>query len=310
MISIIITALNEKSLYLSKTLESLTSTLEENDEIIIIDDNSDIPIIIDNKYKNIKLHRNPFRLGVANSRHIGATFCKNKWLLFTDAHMWFDPFWRLNFVKYQENSNENTIYNGCCLGLWDDSVNYDNLNLNNLPKYHGARLSLYEEKENQVIEAKWTEEKKNEDNYSISCLMGAIYFIQKKFFFKIRGLSDLKMWGSDEPCLSIKTLLSGGEIKQLKNVKAAHVFRGSAPYITNDKYLIYNKIRMAKTLLPEDIGNRIIEKIIKNNNFNEAMTLINNETKIIEEYKNYYKSIFTKTIQDICQEYNINYENL
>ena len=308
MISIIITALNERKLYLDKTLESLIPTLKENDEIIVIDDCSDIPIVIDNK--NIKLERNIFRLGVAQSRHIGATFAKNKWLLFTDAHVYFKSDWRENFIKYQENSNENTIYNGACLGLWEDSFDYDNLNLDKLPNYYGARLSLYEEKENQILEGKWIDEKKNIDNYNISCLMGAIYFIQRKFFFKIRGLSDLRMWGSDEPLLSIKTLLCGGEIKQLKNIKAAHVFRGNAPYSTYIKHLLYNKIRMIGTLLPDELSNKLLQKLSQNKDLNEAFQLINNESKIIQEYKNYYKSIFTENIYDICKKYNISIDHI
>lgn len=305
MISIIITVLNESKLYLENTLKSLISTLEYEDEIIIIDDFSDIPVYLDNKSKRISIHRNLFRLGVANSRHVGATFAKNKWLLLTDGHMIYENQWRHNFAEYQETSTEKTIYNGTCLGLWENKFNYDNLDLNKLSHYHGARLSLYEEKENQILEGKWINEKKDEDNYEISCLMGAIYFIQKKYFFNIRGLSDLKMWGSDEPCLSLKTLLSGGEIRQLKNVKAAHIFRKSAPYSTGSQYLLYNKIRMAKTLLPDKVGENLINKLNKDGNFTAAMNLIKNEDKFIQEYKNYYKSIFTKDLYDICKEFQI-----
>lgn len=300
MLSIIITVLNEKQIYLDKTIESLYKTLEDGDEIIVIDDCSDIPVQIENKEKII-IYRNTFRVGVASSRHIGATFAKNKWLLLTDAHMYFDKNWRKNFIEYQENTKENTIYNGTCLGLWEGSFNYDTLNLDRLPKYYGARLSLYEEKENQILESKWIDEKIDEDNYEISSLMGAIYFIQKKFFFKIRGLSDLKMWGSDEPCLSLKTLLSGGTIRQLKNVKAAHVFRPSAPYITETRYLNYNKIRMAYTLLP-DKYDFLLSKLI---NVNESINMINNELKILDEYKEYYKSIFLENIDNISKKYNI-----
>lgn len=309
MISIIITALNEPMLYLKNTIKSLISTLKDEDEIIIIDDFSNIPIYFNNKSNRISVYRNPFRMGVANSRHVGAVYAKNKWLLLTDGHMLFSSDWRDNFIEYQKTATEKTIYNGTCLGLWaSDKIDWDNINLDKLPHYYGARLSLYEEKENQILEGKWVSEKKDQDNYEISCLMGAIYFIQKKFFFNIRGLSDLKQWGSDEPCLSLKTLLSGGEIRQLRNVKAAHLFRRTAPYITGNQYLVYNKIRMAKTLLPDEIGENLINKLNKSNDFDIAMNLINQENKFIQEYKNYYKSIFNTSINDICKKFEIQNE--
>lgn len=304
MLSIIITSLNENNYILNKTIESIYLACPVNEiEVIVIDDFSNYPVIINNK--NVLLHRNPFRLGVANSRHVGATFAKNKWLLFTDSHMVFHSDFYRNFLEYERTSTDKTMYNGTCLGIWEDKFDYSTMNLDKLPHYYGARLSFYDEKDKQILEGKWITEKKNEDNYEISCLMGAIYFVQKKHFFHIRGLSDLKMWGSDEPNLSLKTLLSGGEIRQLKKVKAAHIFRKSAPYSTSSQYLLYNKIRMAKTLLPNDIGENLINKLNKDHNFNAAINLINQENKFIQEYKKYYESIFITDIYSICRKFNI-----
>jgi len=136
-------------------------------------------------------------------------------------------------------------------------------------------------------------------------MMGAIYFINREYFLKLRGLSDLKMWGSDEPCLSIKIYLSGGKILLDKKIKVGHFFRKSAPYTTGCSHLIYNKIRMAKTLLPDELGEYLISKIKKDNNFNAAMKMIEDEKDLINEYKQYYKSIFTVDIKDICTKFDI-----
>lgn len=313
MLSVIITSLNENNLVLNNTVQSIfNSTFGNTLEIIVVDDHSDIPVEIKNKHPNIILHRNKFRMGVAQSRHFGACMAKYKWLLFTDSHMLFDTSFYSKFLIYQLSSKHNTIYNGCCLGLWqEDILDWKNINLNKLPKYYGARLSLYEEKENQILEGKWNDgiKNKDEDNYDISCLMGAIYFIRKKFFFEIRGLQDLKGWGSDEPLLSLKTLLCGGEIKQVKKIVAAHAFRAVAPYRTFNKHMIYNKIRMAKTLLPEEMGRLLISKLPRSTEFFEAIELINNENKFIEEHREYYKSIFTKSINEICEKFNIKIPN-
>jgi len=298
MLSIIITALNEDSFILDKTIQSIIDSAP-GVEIIVIDDCSDIPIVI--KQKNIILERNKFRIGVAQSRHIGATLAKNKWLLFTDSHMLFEKYWYNNFIQYSKNANEKTVFCGCCLGLWED---FDLSKYRG--KYYGAKLELWNEKENQILEGKWVPEIKDQEVYDISCLMGALYFIRKEYFFQIRGLSDLKMWGSDEPCLSLKIWLSGGEIKMAKNIKAGHLFRSAAPYTTGVKYLVYNKIRMAKTLLPDELGRDLISRLPKTLEFFEACKMINQEYKIIEEYANYYKSIFTKDIYWFLNKFNIN----
>ena len=303
MLSIIITSLNEKPQILNQTIRSILDTSPEDIEIIVIDDCSDTPVNLEYKGKNIKFERNKFRIGVAQSRHIGATLASKKWLLFTDAHMKFKHDWYNNFIEYQKLSTDKTIYNGTCLGLWEGEFEKE-LDLEKLPKYCGARLSLHEEKENQILEGKWTGVK-NEDYYPISCLMGAIYFIRKNYFFNLRGLSDLRMWGSDEPCLSLKTLLSGGEIIQLKNVKVAHLFRGEAPYRTANKWMVYNKIRMAKTLLPDDMGELLISKLPKDRILEETWPEIEKDRGEILEYKNYYKSIFNKDIKEICEKYKI-----
>jgi glycosyltransferase involved in cell wall biosynthesis len=310
MLSIIITSLNENNFILNKTIQSIIDTSPKNIEIIVIDDCSDNHVGLESK--KVILERNQFRMGVAQSRHFGASIATNKWLLFTDSHMKFAPKWYDNFIEYQKTSIPKTIYNGCCLGLWEgDNIDWDNINLDKLPHYYGAKLELYNKQDNKILEGKWLnlKENKDKDNYEISCLMGAIYFIQKKFFFEIRGLQDLKGWGSDEPLLSLKTLLSGGEIRQLKNVRAAHLFRKTAPYSTPNKHMIYNKIRMAQTLLPEDLGRLLISKLPQTVEFFEAFQLINQENKIIEEYKKYYKSIFIKDIEYINQKFNIGITN-
>lgn len=311
MLSVIITSLNEDIYLLNKTIESILNSNKEI-EIVVIDDFSDIPVVINKEYKII-LHRNEFRMGVAQSRHYGACLAKNnKWLLFTDSHMIFKSDFYKNFLEYEKTSADKTIYNGTCLGLWaGDNINYDNLDLEKLPKYYGAKLSLYEKNENQVLEGKWADGKDslNKDNYEISCLMGAIYFIQKKYFFEIRGLQDLKGWGSDEPLLSLKVLLCSGQIRQLKNVQASHLFRPKAPYLTFNRFMVYNKIRMIKTLLPDELGNILLSKIDKNEAYKEAIEMINREDKIIQEYKNYYNSIFTKDIREISEKFNIEIPN-
>lgn len=297
-LSVIITALNEEQERLNRTIKTILDNSDQNVEIIVVDDCSDN--IVSNIYPSIKLFRNPIRLGCALSRHFGATVASGKYLLFTDAHMIYHPEWYSSFNEIVANLNDNIAICGTCLGLDDTHTDINK----SCGSYTGARLALYDKRENQVIEGKWIQEKVG-DLYEISCMMGAIYFINKDYFFKLRGLSDLKMWGSDEPCLALKILRSGGKMVMSKKIIAGHFFRESSPYVTGMQYLVYNKIRMAKTLLPDDIGQKLIDKLPRDGNFNAAMDMIENEKSTIEEYKQYYNSIFIKSLDDICTEFNI-----
>jgi hypothetical protein len=295
ILSIIITCCNEKKEYLNRTIDSIRKTAGNEPEIIIIDDASIIPI-----ESNERVIRNDVRIGVGRSRHKGAIAASNQYLLITDGHMIFDNGWYENFIERAKTAKLNDMFCGTCLGLDEKDKDLSA----HKGAYHGARIELYNEKENQILEGKWIPEK-SEMEYEISCLMGALYFVRKDWFLKIRGLSDIKMWGSDEPFLSLKTLLCGGHIFLLKNVRAGHVFRDSAPYTTGVEYLVYNKIRMAKTLLPDELANKLIDKLPKDGNFNAAMKMCELEKTEIEEYKTYYKSIFIKDFYEFCKEYDI-----
>jgi glycosyltransferase involved in cell wall biosynthesis len=297
VLSVIITALNETQEELETTIKTIRN-YSWNVEIIIVDDYSDIPVKVSDP--TVKIYRNPKRVGCAPSRTLGASKASNKYLLFTDSHMVFHPNWYNAFLEYSINQPENAVFCGVCLGL--DNENKDIYK--HKGKYSGARLALWEEKENQVMEGKWIPEK-NGDLYEISCLMGALYFINREYFNELRGLSELKMWGSDEPCLSLKVLLSGGKILLAKNIQAGHIFRNTAPYRTNMSFLVYNKIRMAKTLLPDDLAQKLIDKLPRDGDYYEAMRMVENERNIIEECKKYYKSIFSTDIHDICKKFNI-----
>jgi len=294
-LSIVITCCNEKSEFLDRTINSIKETSRNNPEIIIIDDASEIPV-----KSSERVIRNDVRIGVGKSRHKGATLASGEYFLFTDAHMIFDNNWYDNFIERIKTAESKDVFCGTCLGLDETDIDLST----NKGAYYGARLDIYNEKENQVLEGKWIPELQGQE-YEISCLMGALYFIPRDWFFKIRGLSDIKMWGSDEPLLSLKTWLSGGRIILLKNVRAGHVFRSVAPYSTGVQYLVYNKIRMIKTLLPDDLEDKLINKLPKDGNFYAAIKMCEAEKDELEEYKKYYKSIFVRDFYEFCREYNI-----
>lgn len=296
-LSVVIPALNESKILLNNTIESIKQTTSNNVEIIVVDDFSEEPVIA-----ATKVIRNEKRMGTGLSRHIGAIATKNDYILFSDAHMIFENGWYENVMDNIDINNKNTAYCGVCLGLNEKQ----NQTLNNYRgAYYGAKLVLYDEIRKTLFEGRWIPEIKNNDNYEIACMMGAMYFVPKELYFKVRGFSDLRMWGSLEPCLCTKIWLSGGEVRLLKSVRAGHVFRSSAPYSTKIAYLVYNKIRLAKSLLPEKLSNFLISKLSADRYFNEAMELIKKDQDEINEYIKYYRTIFVRDIYWLDKKFGI-----
>jgi len=179
---------------------------------------------------------------------------------------------------------------------------------NNRGSYCGAKLVFYDEKENQVFEGKWIDEK-TEDDYEITCLMGACYFFHKSWFLYIGGTKSLKMWGSDEPLLSLKTLLSGGNIRLTKSVKIGHKFRPASPYTTEVSYLIYNKLRSMYMTLPDNLYKQLSDKIQNDNDKIIALKMLERDKDEIEKEKEYYKTIFIRNEKWMYEKFNINIPN-
>ena len=304
MISIIIAARNEDQCILNKTLVSILRSSPPDIEIIVVDDNSNVPIVLDeNIHSNVILKRNTSTIGASQSKHLGVCLSKYPYIFLTDAHVLFDKNWYDRVLESVIN-NPYTLWCGSCLGL-----DIDNFDLaKSRGKYTGAQLFLYNIKDKQILDGKWTTDKKNDNNYEISCVMGANYFMHKNWFFKIRGYGDLKGWGSEEPCLSIKTWLSGGEVRINKDVKIGHLFRNLAPYQTNMIHLLYNKIRMAKSFCPTDMEQDLISKLYDYSQYHNAAYIIERENTFIQEYKKYYQGIFTKDIHWLLKKFNIQYE--
>jgi hypothetical protein len=121
----------------------------------------------------------------------------------------------------------------------------------------------------------------------------------------LKGLIGMEEWGSTEVMLSLKNYMAGGKNMITKMISTAHYFRNSAPYVSNIAALYQNKILICKTVLPDNLSNKIIDCLPKNRNLQLAMEMIEKKKEMIEEHKRYYKSIFTRSIYDYCQQFNI-----
>jgi len=304
-ITIIMPYLNEGS-EPRKTIESIYETAPSDlFKIIAVDDGSDAPVSLDG-FDDVESIRNQKRIGVDGCRQLGAEMVETPYLFIIDAHMRFkNDKWLERVVDCLEREPE-TAWCTTCLGL-----GYGTMDMNNHKgKYYAADMLFVDDNARQdrpareVLEPKWAS-LKGAGEYEVPCILGANYGFSKEWFDYIRGLKGLKMWGTSEPFLSMKTWMAGGKCKIATGIEIGHKFRSNAPYATGVAYLVYNKIYLCKTILPEDLGEKLISYLPKDANFKNAMKKIEADKDTIEENKKYYKSIFKDSIQDYCQKFNI-----
>ena len=305
-LTIIMPYLNEKT----EPVETVKSIYETAGtdlfQIIAIDDCSKEPVDL-SQFENVRRIRNEKRIGVDASRQLGVDLAETDNILIIDSHMRFKKDNWLNKMCKLVEDNPNTLWCCVCLGL-----GYGTTDINNHKgKYYGADM-LFINKDakpdrpsRDCLEPKWATEKEGQA-YSIQCLLGANYFFSKKWFNYIGGLRGLRDWGTSEPFLSTKSYMAGGDCKLTKEINVGHMFRSNAPYTTEISSLVYNKLFMCKTLFPDDLTNKLIKYLPNNNNFKKAMEMIEKNKDEIEGFKNYYQSIFTSSIYDYCNRFNIN----
>lgn len=200
-VSIIMPTFNSGT-YISVAIESVTSQIFTDWELIIIDDGSkDNTSEIVNHYSNsdnrIKYIRNAFNKGVSHARNIGLNIASGEYVAFLDS----DDFWDVNFLKKMYDFCKKNNYNFCTAS------------------YH-----IFDERKNKFKKSFLVEKKFNYYNLlkknSISCLtvlvkkklIGSTRMIEIKnedylFWLEIAKKVDW-IYGNEE-CLATYRLRSG-----------------------------------------------------------------------------------------------------
>lgn len=288
------------------TIESINATAPDGlFDIIAIDDCSDKPSDIQG-LKGVRYVRNPRRVGVDCSRQIGAELAQTPNIFICDAHMRFkNDQWMEKLIDCIEREPQ-TAWCTVCLGLGYGTMD---VNVSKI-KYHGADMLFIDPKATanrparEVLEPKWAKMKPGLE-YEIPCILGANYGFSKEWFMHIRGLKGLRSWGTSEPFLSMKSWLAGGTSKIRTDIEIGHKFRNNAPYATTIGHMVYNKVYLCKTILPDRLSDVLIGHLPQNKNMDVAMKMVKDNVQEIEESKEYYQGIFKRSIYDYCEKFNI-----
>lgn len=304
-LTIIMPFLNEDKEPINTIKNIYDTSPKKNFEIIAIDDCSSIDYSSLSHFKEVKYIKNSTRLGVDGCRQLGSILAQTPNLFIIDAHMRF-PKNCIEQILDCVKREPDTFWCSTCLQLGYGNMAIERANI----RYFGATLLLSNKNPSkdrpatEILEPKWLN-KQGSGEYEIPCILGANYFFTKKRFDYIHGLKGLKMWGTSEPFLSLKNWLSGGKCKITTNFEIGHKFRNNAPYSTPVWNLIYNKVFLCKTILPEEYQLKLINSFKKDSIFKMAIEEIEKEALFVKTEREYYKSIFTKSFEEFCEQFSI-----
>ena len=319
-----------------KTLLSILETAPGKElEVIVVDDNSQIPLTVSEEgweqfaaeNQSLVIIRPGQRLGCGGSRHFAAERATGDYLLFVDCHMRFTKGW-YEAAEARIVDRPSTVHCAVCVGLNEANMDPENTNGG---IYTGATLNILGPDKNsrkvpqdiQVFEGVWKDHidpagyqespprKVPLKDVEIPCVMGACYFVPREFFLKIGGLAGLKEWGSDEPLLSIKTWFAGGECRLLETVRIGHKFKERQPYSVDFSKVIYNKIRMLMTCLKEREAVYLISRLASTSQHTaRALLDIAADKEEINRERDNYRALFVRDLKWLCEKFSIPYPEM
>lgn len=293
-LSIIIPFLNEGE-EVKNTIESILEFSDDDVEIIIINDKSDDSYDYKSDFYSYDIIyiENKERLGVAASRNLGVELSTTPYFLLLDAHM---RFYKKGWVTRIVNTlKKNPKYLLCCqtkVLKKEDNIIIERYTQNTC----GAVINLYND--HILFSQKWSYPS-NKDIYEennlppIPCVLGASYSCSKEYWQYLKGLEGLLHYGYDEPFISIKVWLSGGECRLLKDVVIGHIFRDAAPYQNDNVYVLYNALLINELFTQNTpLYKMYLAKAKFNSLFAQAYLLIYKNRDKISDMKEYYTQIF------------------
>jgi glycosyltransferase involved in cell wall biosynthesis len=270
---------------LKETLTNLIECTPNTDEydILIVDDSNNLKESEFVDFPNTKIYHNEQRKGVGYSLDRAVKLATTESVFFMGDDVRFVPNWFDRFYSVIL-SHPQSLVSGVCLGLnMDRRVIMGKEN-----RYYGAKILFHVTPLNnnkaalpyrEYLEAKW-QTRKSDDIYQLPCILGAAYGAKRDWFIKIRGFEGHRCWGDLEPLVSLRSYICGGDCILDPKTTFGHIFKtASSNKPVQD--LIYNKILIAKTLLPTDMEKVVIDWVKTLNSGPMALRMIERDSALI-----------------------------
>lgn len=268
----------------------------QNLEILVVDDSSSNRVFFEREL-NVRLFHNTYRTGAGASRHLGILNASNPYCLLVDSHMRFEAGWYEETVKALKTSPK-SFWCASCLAFTASHPSYT------MPpegQYWGADFDFAK------FDGVWAKERA--DGAELPCMMGACYLVPRRAYLQFGGgLQYLRGWGLEEMTLSLKAWLFGHDVRLMKNVRLWHRFRlprEGLPYTLYVWQVTYNRLFLIYTLLPDEVGGRIIHGFPKDQAFHLAMTEIKKDWNIIVSEREYNRLTMKRSFDWLLRKFYI-----
>ncbi|KAH8410005.1 hypothetical protein KR009_004010 [Drosophila setifemur] len=220
-------------------------------EIILVDDNSDLPELEFHlhgdlrarlKYDNLRYIKNEEREGLIRSRVIGAREAVGDVLVFLDSHIevnqqWLEPLLRL--IKEENSTLAVPVI---------DLINADTFEYTPSPLVRGGfNWGLHFRWEN-LPEGTLKVAEDFRGPFRSPTMAGGLFAVNRKYFQDL-GEYDMAMdiWGGENIEISFRAWQCGGAIKIVPCSRVGHIFRKRRPYSSPDgaNTMLKNSLRLA-----------------------------------------------------------------
>jgi glycosyltransferase involved in cell wall biosynthesis len=297
MISVVIPCLNDQS-NLNLTLNSLFKSTQVEVECIVYDDASRTPLVIPPEHAGrVKLIRNPVRMGPAFARSLGAQIARFEYFFTVDSHTKFAAGWDTALVeRLSGNVNKVVVFPMHILRSWGDPDSTTWV-------YNGARLYVKSPLGNR--EGTFETIALRKAPPILTAVKLASYGFHRSYFNSFRGYSDLRMYGQEELCLTLKVNLSGGSFELVPGILLSHV--NTATIFMRDPVLMfYNRIRLAQSVMDASMYSYFMSLLPKDHeDVERAFQKATSDREEIAEFTEFYRKAFPHDFNWLVKELNI-----
>ncbi|HZT33317.1 MAG TPA: glycosyltransferase [Bryobacteraceae bacterium] len=252
MISFIVTARNESPPVLAATIDSLLATSAAHArEIILVDDSSDPPVELDRP--DLRILRNTWPTGVAQSRRCGAALASGDILVFTDAHMRFAPDWLEQMLAHVDSGAL------LCASWWDWEMTR--------PLCYGGEFLWCAERDYHAgrtpgLTFRHLTRFPGAGAVDVPMVIGACYMILRCAYDRLGGFSPFfRVWGKSEQDISARAWITGVGARCVTGARVAHLSRKQFPYPVRWEEIEFNQAAMARTVFAEPVARRMEEML-------------------------------------------------
>lgn len=230
LVSLIFPAKNEGGNVRSTLESALQAKTDYSFEMIIVDDGSTdgcCDVVASYSHANMGRIRSlrTEGIGLAQAKNLGARHSKGEYLIFCDAHLFFEDLWIDGLLEPIRTGLADGTTPGIAPTNSPDIVGYGQTLDNNLGiQWNGWQANPFPS----------------------AVMPGGCFAVSRHVFFDIGGFDHgFRLWGYEDVEISLKMWLFGYKCYVQPNVKILHLFRETHPYTVTYDHINYNLMRMA-----------------------------------------------------------------